>query len=63
VLDYMAEPKARSIIGSGAVAANLVETRDGQRGERALAQVIPWLSPWQFTGDHRICLTRATTTW
>jgi hypothetical protein len=64
VLDYLAEPMARSIYRiPERWLVNLRWRGGGRRKKRALSQEIGGFHRGELTGDHRICVIRATTTW
>jgi hypothetical protein len=64
MLDYLAELTACSIYRPPERwPVNLICRGGGRREGGALAQAIGGFRRGELTGDHRICITRATATW
>jgi hypothetical protein len=64
MLEYLAEPKVCSIYRAlERWPMNLRSRGGGQREGGALAQAIGGFHSGKLTGDHWICITRATATW
>jgi hypothetical protein len=64
VHNYIAEPRVCSIYRALERWPVNLRSRGGDRREGdALAQAISGFHRGELTGDHRICITRATATW